>query len=164
MQSARKASKQQDDDEEKRKFAVLDVWAFGTLEVQDLLVDVTFRHAGADKYKPQAARVPGWTCRHAEQEKQSRYPPRAGRRVQTLCVESWGRLGAEGSALLCTLRAAADLRDLRSGRAPVGRLLRWQQQLDAVVQRGIARCLEASLVGLPGVPARRRGGTAAADS
>ena len=139
-----------DDDEEQRRFAVLDVWGFGSIEVSDLLVDVTFRNAAAPKYAPRAADMPGWTCQCAEAEKQERYPPRSGRRVQTLAIESWGRVGAEGEALLLSLRAAADQRDLRNGRAPTGRLQRWCQQLDVIVQRGIARCLEASLTGLPG--------------
>ena len=49
-------------------------------------------------------------------------------------------LGAEGEAVLLTLRAAADRKDMLSGRAPLGRFQRWRRQLGAVVQRGIARC------------------------
>ena len=141
-------------EDEHRQFAVLDVWGFGSTEVPDLLVDVTFRNAAAPRYAPNAAVQPGWTARHAELEKQERYPPRAGRRVHTLAIEGWGRVGAEGEAMLLSLRAAADQRDWRSGRAPFGRFQRWRQLLDATVQHGIARCIQASRHGLPGSPCR----------
>ena len=143
------------DDDERRKAAFLDVWAFGTAEVSDLLADVTFRHAGAQRYQPLASQYPGAAARKAAEEKQSRYPPRGGRKAVTFGLESWGRLGAEGEALLLALRAAADNRDRRTGHSQPGRLLRWRRQLDATVQRGIAKCLQSSLYGLPGRPVRR---------
>ena len=143
------------DDDERRKAAFLDVWAFGTAEVSDLLADVTFRHAGAERYQPLASQRPGAAARKAAEEKQARYPARGGRKVVTFGLESWGRLGAEGEALLLALRAAADNRDRRTGHCQPGRLLRWRRQLDATVQRGIAKCLQSSLYGLPGRPASR---------
>ena len=143
------------EDDEARKAAFLDVWAFGTAEVNDMLLDITFRHAGAQRYQPQAAQHPGAAARKAAEEKQRRYPPRGGRRAHTLAFESWGRLGAEGEAVLLTLRAAADNRDRRTGHAQPGRLLRWRRQLDVTIQKGIAKCLHSSLFGLQGRPPGR---------
>ena len=144
-----------DEDDEHRKAAFLDVWAFGTPDVPDLLIDVTFRNAAAPRYAPAASQHEGATARRAAEEKQRRYPPSGGRRATTFAIESWGRLGAEGEAVLLTLRAAADRRDARTGHSQPGRLLRWRRQLDAIVQRGIARCLHSSLHGLPGRPPAR---------
>ena len=146
---------QDDDDEAHRKAAFLDVWIFGLADLPDLLVDVTFRNAAAPRYQPQAAVHAGAAARKAADEKQRRYPPTAGRRATTFAVESWGRLGAEGEATLLSLRAAADRRDHSTGHCQPGRLTRWCRQLDAIVQRGIARCLQSSLHGLPGLPPAR---------
>ena len=44
-----------DDDERHRKAAFLDVWAFGSVDVSDLLIDVTFRNSAASRYAPLAA-------------------------------------------------------------------------------------------------------------
>ena len=139
-----------DDDEPHRKAGILDVWAFGTVDIQDLLIDVTFRNAAAPRYAPQAAQREGAAARRPAEEEQQRYPPSGGRRATCFALESWGRLGTEGEALLLTLRAAADRRDQRTGHTQVGRFARWRRQLDSVVQHGIVRCLQASLVGLPG--------------
>ena len=144
-----------EDDETHRKAAYLDVWGFGTNDINDLLIDVTIRNAAAPRYAPHAATTAGATARKAADEKQQRYPPRGGRRATTFAVESWGRLGAEGEALLLTLRAAADRHAARSGHVQLGRFARWRRQLDAVVQRGIARCIHSATCGLPGRPATR---------
>ena len=37
----------------------LDVWAFGTMEVSDLLVDITIRHPTHSRYQPNASNVAG---------------------------------------------------------------------------------------------------------
>ena len=143
------------EDEVHRKAAFLDVWGFGTADVADLLVDVTFRNAAAPRYAPSSASVAGAAARKAAEEKQQRYPPRGGRRATTFALESWGRLGAEGEALLLTLRSAADRRSLRTGHVQPGRYARWRRQLDATVQRGIARCIFSATCGLPGRPTRQ---------
>ena len=62
-------------DEVVQRSAVFDIWDLGSLEVHDLLVDVTFRHAGAERYVTGAAQEAGWTSRTAEREKQDRYAP-----------------------------------------------------------------------------------------
>ena len=143
-------------DDERRTFAVLDVWGFGCAEISDLLLDITVRNPGSAKYRPRSEQTPGWTCIAAEREKQRRYPPAAGRRVHTVALEGWGRLGAEGEAVLLTLKAAADARDHRSGHVPHGRLARWRALIDATVQRGIARCIDFCRVGPPGHAWRQR--------
>ena len=145
-----------DDDETHRRAAYLDVWGFGSNDIPDLLVDVTIRNAAAPRYQPQAAASPGAAARKASAEKQMRYPPAGGRRAMTFALESWGRLGAEGEAILLSIRAAADRRSARYGHVQPGRFTRWRRQLDATMQRGLARCISSATVGLPGRPATRQ--------
>ena len=80
--------------------AYLDVWAFGRVHVDDLLVDVTIRHPMTDRCQPAASQTAGRAAEIGESDKQERYPPRGGRSVATLAFESWGRVGAEGEELL----------------------------------------------------------------
>ena len=155
LTTTKRAASEESDDETYRKAAFLDVWGFGTADIVDLLIDVTVRNAAAPRYAPQAANQPGAAAQKAAKEKQLRYPPRSGRRATTFAVESWGRLGAEGEALLLTLRAAADRRAVRSGHCQPGRFARWRRKLDAVVQRGIVRCISSATCGLPGRPPAR---------
>ena len=82
------------------KEAFLDVWGWGSAEVSDLLVDVTWRHPMASRYLPRAAAHAGHACRLAAEEKAVRYPASGGRAAHTFCVEGWGRLGAPGEAVL----------------------------------------------------------------
>ena len=73
--------------------AWLDIWAFGSIHIQDLLVDVTIRHPMADAYQPHAAEQPGYAAGIAEHQKPERYPEKDGRSVVPFAVETWGRLG-----------------------------------------------------------------------
>ena len=55
------------------------------------------------------------------------------------------------------LSGAAAAYDRRRGRAAQGRLQRWRAKIDAALQCGIVRALEASRFGLPGeAPTRRQ--------
>ena len=147
---------QSTDDEPTRQAAIFDVWAFGARGVSDILVDVTVRNPAADRYRSRGLPEPGGAARIAEEEKQKKYPPKAGRCVRTMAFETWGRLGEDGEALLTSLEAAAAERDRRTGRGSRGRLQRWRAQLDGVLQKGVARALESSRLGLPGYQPQRR--------
>ena len=144
------------DDEPRRKAAILDVWGFGARWVPDLLADITVRHPAAERYRQKAEEQQGAAAQMAEEDKQARYPPAAGRRVRTIAFETWGRLGEEGEAVLTSLAAAASERDRWSGRTGRGRLTQWRARLDAVLQAGVARALESSRLGLPGHPPQQR--------
>ena len=137
--------------------AYLDVWAFGTPDVIDVLIDVTIRHPMAAAYQPSAARVQGHAAASGEREKKERYPAAGGRSMTPFAVETWGRLGDEAEELLQTLAAAATRRETRRGHVPIpGTILkRWRASLDATLQRGIARSVQSALFGLPGKPHKR---------
>ena len=120
------------------------------MEVPDLLVDVTIRHAAHSRYQPRASSSAGHAAQQAEQEKAERYPAAGGRAVTPFAVETWGRLGDQAEALLTHLAAAASRRDLLRGRVAVGRLQRWRATLDACLQKGVARAISAACFGLPG--------------
>ena len=139
-----------------REEAWLDVWGFGSVDVADLLVDVTIRHPAECRYQPGSSRTPGSAAAKAEQEKSERYPAASGRRVTPFAVETWGRLGLSAEALLVHLAAAAARRDMWRGRVDVLRLRRWRGQLDATLQRGVSAALIAAHEGLPGHAHNRR--------
>ena len=136
------------------KESYLDVWGWGTADIPDLLVDVTWRHPMAARCLPRAATVPEVAGQLAVADKAKQYPAAAARVAHTFCIEGWGRLGTPGEAILEVLAAAAATSDRRRGRTATGRLPRWRAQVDAVFQRGIARALESARFGLPGRPAR----------
>ena len=143
--------------EQQYKEAFLDVWGWGTAEIPDLLVDVTWRHPMASRYLPGASTTAGHACQRAADEKASTYPPSGGRAVHTFCVEGWGRLGGQAEVVLELLAGAAGIHDRRRGRAAPTRLQRWRARVDAVVQRGLASALESARFGLPGqAPSRRK--------
>ena len=142
--------------------AVLDIWAFGTLDVSDLLIDVTLRHPMAATYQPVASRSVGHAASAGVQQKMQRYPAAGGRTVTPFAIETWGRLDAGAEVLLETWAAAATRREALRGRAspPGGCLKRWRAALDAVVQRGVALALLAARAGLAGRPHRAPAPTA----
>ena len=130
--------------------AWLDVLAYGTPDVQDLLLDITVRHPGAARYQPNASTVAGYTAAKAEAEKLAAYPPAGGRSVTPIAAETWGRWGAIAEATLMVLAAAAARHDRRRAREPGGRLARWRAQLDGALQRSVAASLFAAQFGPPG--------------
>ena len=135
------------------KEAFLDVWGWGSADIPDLLVDITLRHPMAARCLPRAAEREGFACHLATQDKAEQYPSAGGRSVQTFAIETWGRLGPTGEAVLEVLAAAASTFDRRRGREARSKLSHWRARVDAVLQRGVARALEAARFGLPG---RRR--------
>ena len=130
--------------------AFLDVWGWGSADIPDLLVDVTWRHPMAARCLPRAETVRGFACQLAADDKAKQYPAAGGRAVHTFCVEGWGRLGSPGEAVLEVLAAAAATHDRRRGRETHSRLQRWRAHVDAVFQRGISRALDSARFGLPG--------------
>ena len=133
--------------------AILDVTAFGTAEVVDLIIDVTVRHPTCQKY----GRTDQETERAAimaEAEKQTRYPPAAGRRVTTFAIETWGRLGPEAEHVLQQLAGAARRRDQQRDRLALNRIPKWRALIDATNQRSIARRLLGAFLGTDGKPWR----------
>jgi hypothetical protein len=138
--------------------AILDVWAFGTSEVADLIVDVTISHPGAASYQPNAATTMGHTAAMAETRKAYRYPSAAGRSTTPFAAETWGRLGHEAEGLLSVLSAAASRRSARRGQYATATSLmkRWRAALDSVLQRGVAMSVLAASRGLAGRLHRRR--------
>ena len=135
--------------------AWLDVWSFGVHELGDVLLDVTVRHPGAERYQPSAAREAGFTAQKAGGEKFDRYPAANGRSIWPISHETWGRLGDHAEELLSVCAAAASRRAARRGRVAGGILRRWRAQLDARLHRAVAAQLAAARLGLPG-RARRR--------
>ena len=134
--------------------AFLDVWGWGSADIPDLLIDVTWRHPMAARCLPRAAETAGFACQLAVADKAKQYPAAGGRMVHTFPIEGWGRLGPSGEAVLELLAAAAATFDRRRGRAVGSRLQRWRAHIDAAVQRGISRALESSRFGLPGRPCK----------
>jgi hypothetical protein len=132
--------------------AFLDVWGWGSADIPDLLVDVTWRHPMAARCLPRAAATAGFACQLAVTDKAKQYPAAGGRVVHTFPIEGWGRLGPSGEAVLEVLAAAAATFDRRRGREAKTRLQRWRARVDAAVQRGICRAHEGARFGLPGRP------------
>ena len=127
----------------------MDIWAFGVPGCQDLLVDLTVRSELAHtrhgkQYRPDDERE--WLQWVAQQDSQkmATYPPAEGRHCTPFTFGVWGRCSPGAEALLTHLAGLAASVDRREGRAPVGRLQRWPTALDAAVQLGVARCLQAA--------------------
>jgi hypothetical protein len=112
--------------------AWLDIWAFGGLHIEDLLVDVTVRHPMASAYQPAAASLDGSAASSAEGQKLERYPASGGRAITPFAIETWGRLGASAEHLLQTLASEAIRHARRRGHdATAGSFLRkWRATLD----------------------------------
>ena len=132
--------------------AWLDVWAFGGMTVQDVLIDVTIRHPMATAYQPLASHEDGAAASKAETDKLDRYPARGGRSVTPFAVETWGRLGETAEHALEEFAAEATRhKRLRGFDANAASFLRrWRACLDAVLCKGVARSLAAARYGLPG--------------
>ena len=132
--------------------AWLDIWAFGGVQIQDLLIDVTIRHPAAEAYQPRAAQQPGHAASSAEQQKLERYPERDGRSIVPFAVETWGRMGGRAEDLLQKLAAEAARHHCRRGQSTTAGtfMKRWRASLDATLQRGQAMSLIAARVGLAG--------------
>lgn len=132
--------------------AVLDIWAFGAVEVADLLVDVTIRHPQAAAYQTAASHEPGCAAAVVTEQKDRRYPPPGGRVVTPFAVETWGRLSSDAEHVLETLASAATRYASMRGHAPApgGCLKRWRAALDTTLQRGVAMALISARTGLPG--------------
>ena len=128
----------------------LDVWGWGTPDVTDLLVDVTWRHPMAQRYLPTSAAVAGHSCALACADKSARYVSQQGRQVHTFAVESWGRLGDAAELLLADLACSASRFDSRRGRDARGRLARWRCCIDGALQHGVVHALHSACFGLPG--------------
>ena len=135
------------------RLAILDVTAFGIAEIVDLIVDVTVRHPTCAKYGRTDLETER-AATMAEAEKQQRYPPAAGRRVTTLAVETWGRMGAVAEQVLQQLAAAARRRDQQRDRLAVNRIPKWRALIDATNQRSIARRILGAFLGSDGKPWR----------
>ena len=118
--------------------ARLDVWAFGTMDLVDELVDVVVKHpAGADVVGVAAAR-PAAAAELAEQGKRDEYSLPAGRRLVPFGVETWGRLGSAAEALLGRMHAAASrVSDVRA-------------TIDAAVYKSAGNACDWATSGLPG--------------
>ena len=132
--------------------AWLDIWAFGAVHVQDLIVDVSIRHPAASHYQPAASREIAVAAIAGENEKEQRYPAQGGRAVVPFVTETWGRLGPSADSLLQNLAAEAARRARQRGQSvTTGTFLRrWRASLDACLQRNIALEMAAARSGLPG--------------
>ena len=131
---------------------MLDIWAFGTPDVSDLLVDITITHPFCASQQPVASMVAGSVASSAEERKWRRYPAAGGRAVVPFAVETLGRLGDEAEMLLEQLAAAACRRASLRGRVcpASGYLKRWRASLDVITQRGVAMSLASAYDGLTG--------------
>ena len=133
--------------------AILDVTAFGTAEIVDLIIDVTVRHPTCAEYG-RTDRETDRAATMAEGGKQQRYPPAGGRRVTTFAVETWGRLGSEAEQVLQQRAGAARRRDQQRDRLAMNRIPKWRALIDATNQRSIARRLLGAFLGTDGKPWR----------
>ena len=66
--------------------AWLDIWAFGGLQVPELILDMTVRHPVVARYQPGASQRAGVAAAIAEDDKQARYPPAQGKKVTAFSV------------------------------------------------------------------------------
>ena len=109
---------------------MLDIWAFGSSDVSDLLIDVTIKHPMAAAYASHDAAI---AAAAGERSKLKRYPAAQGRAVTPFAVETWGRLGTHAEEALQKMVAAATRHNVLRGHAPApGSLLkRWRASLDA---------------------------------
>jgi hypothetical protein len=128
--------------------AYLDIWAFCSADVVDLLIDVTIRHPMSAAYQPAASSLRGAAATTGESGKRARYPAAHGRAVTPFAVETWGRFGDDAEGLLQRVVAAATRRQAIRGHAcmPGSIMTRWRAALDAVLQRGVAKSLKAARV------------------
>ena len=132
--------------------AYLDVWAFGWVHIEDLLIDVTIRHPMSTRYQPRAAQQSGWATECAMRDKEERYPAAGGRSVRTFALETWGRSGTSDEELLQFIATEAVRHARRRGHTlTAGSFLRqWRATIGASLQKGVAAALMSARCGLPG--------------
>ena len=110
----------------------------------EFLLDVTVRHPHAVSVAKKAATVAGSAAAHGERDKHVRYPPRGGRSIVPLAIETFGRLGTEFDEWLMTLSSAARARDRNSGLSGCRHLSKWRAALSTALYKGIAKTIEDS--------------------
>ena len=109
--------------------------------------DATIRHPLAKKYMRGAASRDGFANEKASEDKQRRYPDKAGLHVITASVETFGRLGEEFEALLTQLAATARQRQGQQGIPHTRWLHKWRCALSTILARGTAKALSEALSG-----------------
>ena len=115
--------------------ARLDVWIFGTADLQDELIDVAVKHpCGADIIEA-ASVSPAAAADKAEAGKHGEYSLPGGRQLVAFGVETWGRLGAGAEAFLGRLNAAASRRSYLHGLPPSRVASDVRAKIDAHVYR-----------------------------
>jgi hypothetical protein len=130
--------------------ARLDVWAFGTLDLVDELLDVVVKHPAGNDILALAATTPAAAADDAEQGKWDEYTLPPGRSLVPFGVETWGRLGASAEGFLGRLHAASSRRAFLRG-LPVSRVVSdVRAMIDAVVHKNVANTCEWAMAGLPG--------------
>ena len=130
--------------------ARLDVWAFGTLDLVDELLDVVVKHPAGNDILASAASRPAAAADVAEQGKWDEYSLPAGRNLVPFGVETWGRLGTSAEAFLGRLHAASSRRAFLRGQ-PVSRVVSdVRAMIDAVVHKSAGNACEWAINGLPG--------------
>ena len=130
--------------------ARLDVWAFGTLDLADELIDVVVKHPAGNDILALAATTEAAAADEAERGKWGEYTLPPGRCLVPFGVETWGRLGASAEAFLGRLHAASSRRAFLRGQ-PVSRVVSdVRAMIDAVVHKSVANTCEWAINGLPG--------------
>ena len=107
-----------------------------------MLIDFTLRNPLAERYT--ATRARGDAAATAEDEKEDRYPPRAGLRVRGAAMELFGRHGDGLRSLLAELADRARARERAQGHAPTRWLRKWRARLSAVAVWLEGRAIERS--------------------
>ena len=127
--------------------AVRNVRVYGTVEVGDLIIDVTVRHPAVPRCQPGASNIDGYAASEADDEKTATYPRAGGNICTLLAAETWGRLSQTAEEVLLRLNTAAAKYDRSRDRRDRHRLARWRAQVDATLQRGVVAAILGSRFG-----------------
>ena len=97
--------------------------------------------AGTDS----AATVDGYDCTVATQDKEKRYPRKAGLEVVTCAVEMWGRIGDGFDLWLQDMHQKADQHATARGIPALNWSRSWRSTLSCGMARGVARSIAEAL-------------------
>ena len=111
----------------------MDCVAEGHWQKGDKWIDVSLRVPMADHYQPQAQTIAGFALARADQDKQTRYPPKNGLFCTTCAVECFGRLSQGFVDFLHECADQANSRRLYWGIRPQRLRGKWELQLSRLL-------------------------------
>ena len=123
--------------------AVIDVELSMHYCAPSLLLDTTLRSPVADWCVTSAAKTKGYQIAEAIKDKQTRYPPAAGKQVICCAAEIFGNVGKDYLGMMADLAKLASERQIYKGLPPTPWLSMWRYELSVNIARSVADSLLA---------------------